>query len=508
MANQSYVLEMKKVSKAFPGTLAVDEVSFSVKAGEVHALMGENGAGKSTLMKILAGSFNDYTGQILIEGKPVTLHTPTMAKAEGVEMVYQELSIAYNRSVKENMFAGKIPGKGLFTDEVALNEMAVNALKKVGLDGEIDPSTQMTSVSQHQAQLIEMAKALNNNPKILVMDEPTSALSSREVEMLFEIIRQLKKDGMSIIYISHHLPEVFQIADKVTVLRDGRLIDSKSIEDVTEEELVEMMVGEKVAEFNRTGLYHVGEKILSVKNFTRYGFVHDISFDLYKGEILGVMGLAGAGRTELGRCIAGADRIDGGELILEGKRIKPKNMSQMLKSGVAYLSENRKTEGLALRLSNKVNMLSTIVDELSQAGFYRPRKEGTQICGDLFEKLDINPADPELTTSNLSGGNQQKILLAKWLATKPKVLILDEPTRGVDVGAKKLIHETVVELAEGGVSVILLSSDLPELVTLSDRVAVIEQGHMIGELKKEDHFDENKVLLAANGQRSVLSLEY
>lgn len=508
MANQSYALEMNQVSKAFPGTLAVNKVSFRVKPGEVHALMGENGAGKSTLMKILAGSFNDYTGEIRIEGKPVTLHTPSMAKDEGVEMVYQELSIAYNRSVAENMFAGKIPGKGMFTDEKSLNDMAVKALEKVGLAGKVDPATMMKNVSQHEAQLIEMAKALNNNPKILVMDEPTSALSSREVQMLFGIIEQLKKEGISIIYISHHLPEVFEVSDRVTVLRDGKLIDSKDIEEVTPEELVEMMVGEKVSDFYKDTVSHIGDKMLSVKNLTRYGFVHDISFDLYRGEILGVMGLAGAGRTELGRCIAGADKIDSGEVILDGEHIQPKNMTQMLRKGVAYLSENRKTEGLALRLTNRVNVLSTIINKLSIAGFYRPKKEGTVIVKDLYEKLAIYPPNPDVTTSNLSGGNQQKVLLAKWLSTKPKVLILDEPTRGVDVGAKKLIHETVVKLAEEGVSVILLSSDLPELVALSDRVTVIQSGHMIGELKKEDEFDENKVLLAANGQRSVLSLEY
>lgn len=508
VVEQRYALEMKKVSKAFPGTLAVNQVSFSVKPGEVHALMGENGAGKSTLMKILAGSYNDYTGEILIDGKSVTLHTPSMAKSEGVEMVYQELSIAYNRSVAENMFAGMIPGKGYFTDDEKLNEMAVNALKRVGLNEEINPTVQMKTVSQHEAQLIEMAKALNNEPKILVMDEPTSALSSREVDMLFEIIAQLKREGMSIIYISHHLPEVFKVADRVTVLRDGQLIDTKEIEDVTSEELVEMMVGEKVADFYRETASHIGEVVLSVKNLTRYGFVHDISFSLNKGEILGVMGLAGAGRTELGRCLCGADHIDSGVLVLGGEEIKPKNMAQMKSKGIAYLSENRKTEGLALRLTNRVNLFSSIVDRLSEYGFYRPKKDGVAIEKDLYKALAIYPPDPDVTTSNLSGGNQQKVLLAKWLATKPKILILDEPTRGVDVGAKKLIHETIEKLAESGVSVILLSSDLPELVTLSDRVAVIKQGHMIGELRKEDHFDENKVLLAANGQRGVLSVEY
>ncbi len=508
MSKQSYALEMHKVSKVFPGTLAVNEVSLRVRQGEVHALMGENGAGKSTLMKILAGAFSDYTGDICIDGKHVTLHTPIMAKEEGVEMVYQELSIAYNRSVAENMFAGKIPTKGIFIDEKMLEKKAVEALKRVDLQNKVNVTALMKDVSQHEAQLIEMAKALNNHPKILVMDEPTSALSNREVEMLFKIIEKLKREGMSIIYISHHLPEVFQVADRVTVLRDGQLIASENIEDVTEAQLVEMMVGEKIQEFYKETVAHIGEKIFSVKNLTRYGFVHNISFDLYKGEILGVMGLAGAGRTELGRCIVGADPCDLGEVVLEGEHIKPKNMAQMLNKGISYLSENRKTEGLALRLSNHENILSVIIERLSDWGFYRPGKKGKAIVQNLYEDLAIYPPNPEVKTSNLSGGNQQKVLLAKWLSTSPKILILDEPTRGVDVGAKKLIHETIVQLAESGVSIILLSSDLPELVALSDRVTVIEQGHMIGELQKEDGISENKVLLAANGQRSVLSLEY
>ncbi len=508
MGESAIALQMNEVSKQFPGTLAVNKVSFEVKAGEVHALMGENGAGKSTLMKILAGSFADYSGEIIIGGKPVQLHTPHMAKEEGVGMVYQELSIAYNRSVEENMFAGKIPTKGLFVDQAALRKQSLESLAKVKLEDKIDPGTEMKNISQHESQLIEMAKVMNDNPKILVMDEPTSALSSEEVQMLFEIIREIKKEGVAIVYISHHLPEIFEIADRVTVLRDGKKIDTCDIKDVDNETLVEMMIGEKIDDFVRDcpGA-DCNDVILKVENLTHYGFVHDVSFELYSGEILGVVGLAGSGRTELGRCLSGADRVDYGRLVLDDEEITVKGMSQMLDKGVAYLSENRKTEGLALRLSNRNNILSTIIGRLSQFFFFRPKK-GDPILKELYEKLTIYPHDPEITTSNLSGGNQQKILLAKWLSTKPKVLILDEPTRGVDVGAKKLIHETIVKLAEEGLSVILLSSDLPELVALSDRVAVMRQGHLIGDLTKEDGFDENKVLLAANGERGVFSVEY
>lgn len=507
MGESAIALQMNEVSKQFPGTLAVNKVSFEVRAGEVHALMGENGAGKSTLMKILAGSYSDYTGEIIIDGKAVNLHHPHQAKAEGVGMVYQELSIAYNRSVEENMFAGNIPTKGIFVDQEALRKQALISLARVNLEDRIDPGIEMKNISQHESQLIEMAKVLNDKPKILVMDEPTSALSSKEVQMLFEIIREIKKLGVAIVYISHHLPEIFEVADRVTVLRDGKKIDTCNITDVDNKTLVEMMIGEKIDDFERTKASNLGDVILKVENLTHYGFVHDISFELNHGEILGIVGLAGSGRTELGRCLSGADNVDYGTVILDGENISVKSMSQMLDKGIAYLSENRKTEGLALRLSNKNNILSSILSRLSKFFFFIP-KLGTPILDELYEKLTIYPHDPEITTSNLSGGNQQKILLAKWLSTKPKVLILDEPTRGVDVGAKKLIHETIVKLAEEGVSVILLSSDLPELVALSDRVAVMKQGHLIGDLKKEDGFDENKVLLAANGERGVLSVEY
>ena len=507
MGESATALEMIGVSKSFPGTLAVNNVDFEVKKGEVHALMGENGAGKSTLMKMLAGSFNDYSGSILIDGKEVQLYTPHQAKSEGVGMVYQELSIAYNRSVQENMFAGNIPKKGLFVDEKSLRELTMKSLKRVKLDEKIDPAAEMKNISQHESQLIEMAKVLNSDPKILVMDEPTSALSTKEVEMLFDIVREIKKQGVAIVYISHHLPEVFQIADRVTVLRDGKKIGTHDIKDVTKESLVSMMIGGCVDDFVKDEGEGCCEKIFEVKNLTHYGFVHNISFNLMKGEILGVVGLAGSGRTELGRCIAGADQVNEGFVVLNDKKIEIKSMSQMLNNGIAYLSENRKTEGLALRLSNKNNILSTILPRLSSMGFFQPAK-GKPIVNDLYKKLSIYPQDSELNTSNLSGGNQQKVLLAKWLSTKPDVLILDEPTRGVDVGAKKLIHETMVELAKEGVSIILLSSDLPELVSLSDRVIVMKQGHLIGELTNEDGFDENKVLLAANGERSVLSVEY
>ena len=506
MAQGNIALLMDKVSKRFPGTLAVNQVDFEVRAGEVHALMGENGAGKSTLMKILAGSFNDYTGDIQIFGKKVSLTSPLAAHQAGVAMMYQELSVAFNRSVMENLFAGKVPG-GVFYDKKKLREEAVKSLARVGLDKKIDPATLMKNISQHESQLIELAKVLNSNPKILVMDEPTSALSSEEVEMLFGIIKEIKKSGMAIVYISHHLPEIFEVADRVTVMRDGAKIGTHNISDVTKEEVVEMMIGHKVDNYEHAGAKVSKDVVLEVKNLTHYGYVHDLSFNLHRGEILGVVGLAGSGRSEMGRALSGADPIDEGSIILDGKQIKNGNMSDMLKEGIAYLTEDRKTEGLALRLTNKENIFSAIIPKLSRFGFFFPSL-GKEILKEQYERLQIYPPDPSVSTSNLSGGNQQKILLGKWLTTKPKVLILDEPSRGVDVGAKKLIHETVVKLANEGISIIVLSSDLPELVSLSDRVVVMKSGHLIGEVHRDATFDETKILLAANGEGSAMSVQY
>ena len=499
------MLDMRGVSKQFPGTLAVDQVDFQVRSGEIHALMGENGAGKSTLMKMLAGSFGDYTGDILINGEAVRLTSPGIAKEAGVAMIYQELSIAASRSVMENMFAGRIPTKNGIVDTETLRKETVEALKLVKLDEKVDPKSPMKNISQHESQLIEIAKALKDNPGILVMDEPTSALSSEEVEIMFELIRDFKDKGIAIVYISHHLQEVFQIADRVTVLRDGKRINTCEVKDVTKEMLVEMMVGEKISEFYKRVDKEIGDTVLEVRGLSHYGFVHDISFKLSKGEILGIMGLAGAGRSELGRVLGGVDKMDSGVYILKGEEIDPKDMSNMVSKGVAYLTENRKTEGLSIRLPARDNVFAAIIPKLSNIGIFFPDR-GKNILNSLYETLNIIPRDKNITVSNMSGGNQQKLLLAKWMAAKPAVLILDEPTRGVDVGAKKMIHETVEQLASEGVSVILISSDLPEIVSLSDRIIVLQQGHMIGELKKVDGFDENKVLLAANGERSVFSV--
>jgi ribose transport system ATP-binding protein len=490
-------LEMKHVSKRFPGTIAVDDVSFEVYAGEVHALVGENGAGKSTLMKMLAGSFDDYTGEICINGRNVTLHTPTEAKKYGIGMIYQELSLARPISITENLLAGRLPRKGpFFLDKSRARTQAKGLLAHVGLD--LDPDLPIEDISQHEAQLVEIAKVLGNGPCILVMDEPTSALSREEVDRLFEIIVQLKNRGIAIVYISHHLPEIFRIADRVTVMRDGRKIATKPISEVSREEIVQMMVGRSVKEFYKRDERKIGDVRFKVSGLSRFGFFHDINFEARRGETLGICGLSGAGRSELAKVLAGLDTADEGRIELDGAEVKGRSMADYMEQGIAYLTEDRKLEGLALRLALGENVLAPIVDRLSSLSIYSKAK-GAPTVSRLIEELSIYPPDPERTVGNLSGGNQQKVLLAKWLASDPKVLILDEPTRGVDIGAKMTIHDSIEKLAREGCTVLLISSDLPELVGLSDRVMIMRKGHFTREMSFQECSEES-LLLAANGE--------
>jgi len=494
-------LRMAGVSKRYPGTLAVDNVDLSVYAGEVHALMGENGAGKSTLMKVLAGAFSDYTGRIFVGSRLMELRSPAQAKACGIGMVYQELSLAQPVSIAENLLVGRLPARRLgWVDRPAMLAQARRCLAQVGLQ-HLDPLTPVEEISQHEAQLVEIAKVLNACPCILVMDEPTSALSREEVRRLFQIIRNLRKRGLAIVYISHHLPEVFQIADRVTVLRDGRKIGTHAVADVTPQSLVQMMVGQAIDEFYHTRRHAVGEPVLDARRLTRYGFFHDVSFALRRGEILGVVGLTGAGRTELARSLCGLDPLHAGGVTLAGQALPAEDYPHAVRSGLVYLSEDRKNDGLFLRLSVTRNIASAMTVPHSTLGVYMPGRDGP-LAREQMGRLRIAAPSPETDVGNLSGGNQQKVLLGKWLATAPKVLVLDEPTRGVDVGAKRRIHEAVFDLADRGAGVLLISSDLPEIVGLCDRAVVMRNGRLIGEMTK-DEMTEESVLLAANGQEAV-----
>ncbi len=493
-------LELRAVSKRFPGTLAVDGVDLAVRAGEVHALVGENGAGKSTLMKVIAGSFDDYTGEIRLGGQPAALESPSAAKAAGIAMIYQELSLAPPLSVAENILAGRLPTHRGLLDRTAMRREARRDLAMVGLEG-LDPLTPVEALSQHEAQLVEIAKALSGRPSILVMDEPTSTLSRQEVSRLFEIIGRLRERGIAIVYISHHLSEVFEVADRVTVMRDGRKVGTCAVGEVTKKQLVEMMVGGAVSDLYAERTRGPGRVRLRVERLTRRGFFHDCSLVVREAEILGIGGLSGAGRSELARSLCGIDPRGAGRVRLDGREVTPEAYPEALRAGLAYLTEDRATQGLALRLSAAENLLAAVIPRHCRLGLYRPGP-GAALLRDQFDRLQIVPNEPKREMATFSGGNQQKTLLAKWLASDPEVLVLDEPTRGVDVGAKAIIHRAIAEAADRGMGVILISSDLPELVGLSDRVLIMREGHLIGEMAGPDG-TEQAVLLAANGEATT-----
>ncbi|MCW3059440.1 MAG: Sugar transporter ATP-binding protein [Capsulimonas sp.] len=492
-------LQLRSVSKRYPGMLAVDAVDFDVRPGEVHALLGENGAGKSTLVSLIAGSFSDYTGEVLIGGEAVTLHTPAAAKALGIEMIHQELSLAPPLSLAENLLAGRLPVNQGFVDRRALRDEAARLLSLVGLD--LNPDTLVEEISQPQAQLVEIAKALGNRPKILIMDEPTSSLSREEVAQLFRLVKELRASGLAVIYISHHLPELAEIADRVTVMRDGKKVNTLEMADASPERLVEMMVGgAATALYPHRHRVHGAER-LRVEDLSRIGFFHDVSLTVRAGEIVGIGGLSGAGRSELARSICRIDPIDRGRIEIDGAPSRAKSYGQAIREGFAYLTEDRKSQGLALRLSVADNILGGVIGRHSRFGAYSPQR-GRGIVHDMIAALQVQPPDAAREVGGFSGGNQQKVLLAKWLATKPKILILDEPTRGVDVAAKAVIHQAIAEAAEQGVAVLLISSDLPELVGLSDKVLILRKGRLIGRLNKDDCSGQ-AVLLAANGQGAL-----
>lgn len=501
----SWALEMRGVTKKFPGTLAVDHVDFHVKKGEVHALMGENGAGKSTLMKVLAGLFNDYTGDVFIHGEKKELHTPIMAKEAGIGMVYQELSLARTISIYENLLVGRLPKKNaLFIDKKAALARAKQCLERVGL-GHLDPTIPISDISQCDAQLVEIAKVLDADPKILVMDEPTSSLSSEEVQRMFSIIRKLKDEGLSIIYISHHMSEIFEIADSVTVMRDGKKVGECLVSETNEEKLVEQMVGEPVKSFYAD--FHTSvsqEVVLRVEDFTRWGFFHHVNFELHRGEVLAISGLAGAGRTEIAKALIGIDDYHQGKVYLHGKEVRFKNFGEAIKAGIGYVTEDRKILGLALPQPVADNVLSTVIDRYSRGILYSNRWNNA-LVDEKINDMSVYPADRNRLVNSFSGGNQQKVLMAKWLAADVDVLILDEPTRGVDVNAKQIIHNVIKKYVEEGHAAILISSDLPEVAGLADRAVILREGHIIGEIPKES-ITENSLLIAANGKGEYVNV--
>lgn len=474
------VLEMRGITKRFHGVPALQGVNLTIYPGEVHALMGENGAGKSTLMKILAGAYIADDGEIYINGERLKITDPGTARRAGINLIYQELNVAPNLTVAENMFMGSELRRGQLLDREGMRREAEQVLHSLGAS--FAPDDLVSSLSIAEQQLVEIARALKDNSRILVMDEPTAALSDRETERLFEVIHKLRRDGIAIIYISHRMEEVYALANRVSVLRDGQYIGSLLREEISPERLVQMMVGRPMQDFyEHQRQTSVGDVVLEVRQLSDGRKVQPTNLVLHAGEIVGLAGLVGAGRTELSRLIFGADAKTSGEVWLHGKKIEIHSPGDAIAAGIGYVPEDRKDQGLFLEMTSGKNIVLNTLKEDAKVGILNWRSLG-KIASDAVEDFNIRLANLEIRAMDLSGGNQQKLLLARWLAIKPRVLLLDEPTRGVDIGAKSEIYRIISDLAKQGVAILMVSSELPEVVGLSDRVLVMREGQLVGEL--------------------------
>jgi ABC-type sugar transport system ATPase subunit len=475
------ILEVKNITKSFSGNRVLEGVDLAVAAGEVLALVGENGAGKSTLMNIIGGILQPDTGQILFDGAPVAFGSPMEAMHKGISIVHQELSLAPNMNLAQNIFLRREPANALgFIDWKRLHADTAAIFQRLGLD--LDSRTLTSKLSVSVQQVVEIAKALSFDARVIIMDEPTSALSEAEIERLYAIIADLTQRGIAIIFISHKLDEVFHLADRIAVLRDGRMVGTLSKAEATRDKVIQLMVGREVTSLYPPKGEETGEAddvtFFAVEGLTREPYFRDVSFTLRRGEILGFAGLVGAGRTEVARALIGADRAEAGALTLNGRKVRFHSPRQAIAEGVCYLTEDRKTLGLFLKLPVRDNIAAAALPRFTnRLGFLR---EGRirEASRRFVEEVEVRPANDEQLAINLSGGNQQKTLLAKWLCAQPKVLIADEPTRGVDVGAKAKIHADLRRLANAGIGVIVISSELPEVLGLSDRVAVFREGEL------------------------------
>ena len=491
------MLKMSNISKSFSGVPALQNFSIECYSGEVHVLMGENGAGKSTLLKILTGNYLADSGEIIIDGKPIHIRNTADAIQHGIAMIYQEIHLCQGMSIAENIFRGRELKKGLFVDFAEMERQAQVLLDSLDMD--IQSSAMVSELTIAQQQMVEIAGALSQNARILILDEATASLTDKEVQALFRTIRELTAKGVAIIYVSHRMNETFEIGNRVTILRDGQYIATRMVKDTTEDELIELMVGrplEKLFDHNKpVG----GETVLEVKHFCNKK-LQDVSISLRKGEILGFSGLVGAGRTELARAIFGLDPIDSGELVLEGQPVHIKNPQDAIDHHIALVPEDRKNAGLVLINSVGFNLTLTVLKEFIRGPFVNEKKEN-EIIEQYRNSLSIKMASVEQEAGSLSGGNQQKIVISKWLATKPKYLIMDEPTRGIDVGAKAEIYDLMFRLAREGMSILLISSDLPEIINLSSRVVVMHEGSVAAVLDPhEEELTQVKIMNYATGR--------
>ncbi len=496
------ILEFKRVSKDFPGVRALERVDFDLKKGEVHALVGENGAGKSTLIKILAGVYAPTEGDIYYKGKRILVRNPKEGIDLGVSVIYQEFNLVPYISVAKNIFMGREPHRKwlpFLIDYRRLYADAKEILRSISAD--IDPKINVIDLGVAQKQLIEMAKAFSVKASIIVMDEPTAALTDKEIKELFRSIREFKKKGISIIYISHRLEEIFEIADRITILRDGKVVETMKCDEVKDlDHIIKLMVGRSMtAYFSREFLKEKGEVVLEVKNLSRKSLIQDVSLHVRSGEIVGLAGLVGSGRTELARAIFGVDSHETGEISILGKKVST-NPTKSIALGVGFLPEERKAEGLALILPVRENIMMASLRRVFPLGFINPRKE-SRLVNEYVRTLRIATPSILRIAKFLSGGNQQKVIVAKWLSTQAKIFIFDEPTRGIDVGTKAEIHQLMNELVKQGAAILMISSELPEVLNMSDRIYVMHEGRIAKELKADEANQETILRYAMGGAR-------
>ncbi|MET2829165.1 sugar ABC transporter ATP-binding protein [Mesorhizobium shangrilense] len=490
---------MQGISKIFPGVKALSDVNFSVDFGRVHAIVGENGAGKSTLMKVLSGTYLPTTGTTEVGGVEVRMRKPADAQKLGIRMVHQELNLVPDLTVAENVHLGRMPRKWLLVDKAAMVGNAAAVLKELGAD--IDPKARLGDLSISQQQLVEIAKAYAANPRIIVLDEPTSSLSEHETAALFRILRKMKAQGIAIVYISHRLKEVLEIADDVTILRDGSMIESRPADGITAAQMIKLMVGREVTNVFPKTPSTIGAPVLKVRGLGDGVTFSNVSFDVRAGEILGLTGLVGAGRTEVAKAIFGLSTLTAGSIETHGKPVTIRSPSQAMRAGIAYVPEDRKGDGIIPSMTVRENISLPVLRRLSRfsrVSLSADRKLAAKYAADF----SIVPPDPERRINLLSGGNQQKAVISKWLSAKPSVLILDEPTRGVDVGAKAEIHRIIGELVAKGMAVVMISSELPEVLGVCDRVVVMRDGRASPAIERKD-LSEERIMALATGEETA-----
>lgn len=491
--DNNYILTLKNITKEFPGVKALDDVTINIERGTIHGLVGENGAGKSTLIKILAGIYQPNKGEIILDGKPCRFNSPIEARRAGISVVHQEIKLAEPLSVAENMFLGNVQLKNGLVDWKGMRRRAREIVEDLGMD--IDINAQVSSLTVAKKQIVEIMHAINNNSRILIMDEPSAVLTDRELEVMFRIVKQLRDEGITIIYISHRLDEIFGLCSNVSVLRDGCHIDTIPVASVDRQGLINMMVGREMGQEYPKEVGNVGGTILEVKNLSR-GILQDISFEVKSGEVFGISGLVGAGRTELARAILGIDKPESGEIYVRGKKVHYRTFADAIRDGLGLIPEDRKLQGLVQIMSVKRNTTLVNMKRVLRAGVISSSLE-EKLSKEYADKLHVVTPSMETEVQYLSGGNQQKVVIAKWLFQNSEILFLDEPTRGIDVGAKAEIYRLINRMAKEGKTIIMISSEMPELLGMCDRIMVMHEGHKMGELNAAEATQEKIMALCS-----------